>query len=326
MMRHSLAPWLLACVGLVACGLTARDAMADTPSSSTHSAGDQQTPKAIERPSSPDDVRGWSTYLRVVVQQNSEGLTSNTSYLFFVPAGADEQAAGGRQRLAEDLKDLAARRLRPGNLVAFAGPDTAATANTLVDAFISAEPDWAKGTVLLFIGSPADKTRVFDTLRTSGATLRFVNTADLPSVTPVASAVPLPNFIPPRPAPPPPPPTPPGTKPPVSFRFISPGNLPRTRPSSMDITYASQHRPAYPPEAIRAHHEGSVLVLAEINVDGKVTGTRVEQSSGYRELDDSATTTVSGWKFNPAYRDGTPVASVVRVPIGFSLPKAAAKP
>lgn len=108
---------------------------------------------------------------------------------------------------------------------------------------------------------------------------------------------------------------------PATVHFISAGNLPPNHPGGMDITYASQHPPKYPLEAIRARHEGKVLVMAKIGVNGQVTETKIELSSGYLELDDSAVSTVSGWKFNPAYRDGAPVASWARVPVNFSLPK-----
>jgi TonB family C-terminal domain len=94
----------------------------------------------------------------------------------------------------------------------------------------------------------------------------------------------------------------------------------------MDITYATQHRPKYPPEAIRARHEGKVFVMAQIGVNGQVTETKIELSSGYPELDDSAVSTVSGWKFRPAFKDGAPVASWARVPVSFSLPKATIQP
>jgi TonB family protein len=111
-----------------------------------------------------------------------------------------------------------------------------------------------------------------------------------------------------------------GTQP-LTLRFLSPAHLPPTRPSSMDITYSSKHPPKYPREAIRAHHQSMVVVLARIGLDGQVTGARVEQSSGYPELDEVAASTVTVWKFFPAYKDGVPVVSWCRVPMEFSLPK-----
>jgi protein TonB len=120
--------------------------------------------------------------------------------------------------------------------------------------------------------------------------------------------------------------TPAGSAQPAPVHFYSLGGYPRTHPSALNITNAANLQPKYPPQAIRAHHEGTVLVMAQIGVDGQVTDTRIEQSSGYRELDDSAATAVSGWKFRPAQRDGVPVVSWTRVPVNFSLPKTAATP
>ena len=96
--------------------------------------------------------------------------------------------------------------------------------------------------------------------------------------------------------------------------------------AALDLSYASHHLPKYPPEAILAHHEGKILVMAKIGVNGQVTETKIELSSGFPELDDTALSTVSGWKFNPAYRDGAPVVSWARVPVNFSLPKTTAQP
>ncbi|MHA6204901.1 energy transducer TonB [Dyella soli] len=112
-----------------------------------------------------------------------------------------------------------------------------------------------------------------------------------------------------------------GSTQPAARHFYSLGGSSRTRPSSMNLTTATRLRPKYPPEAIRDHHEGTVMVMAQIGVNGQVTETRIEQSSGYRELDDSAATAVGSWTFRPAIRDGVPVVSWARVPVNFALPK-----
>lgn len=112
-----------------------------------------------------------------------------------------------------------------------------------------------------------------------------------------------------------------GSEQPATVHFYSLGGYPQTHHAALNITNAANLQPKYPPQAIRAHHEGTVLVLAQIAVDGRVTDTRIEQSSGYRELDDSAVSAVSSWKFRAAHRDGVPVVSWTRVPVNFSLPK-----
>ena len=166
--------------------------------------------REVVRPSDPRDVDGWAAYLRLITQRNSQGLTQANSYLFFIPLDGEN----ARQRQIEDFRDLAHRRIRPGNLIAFAGPDSSLAADTLVEAFRGESGDWAAGATLLFIGAPEDKERVFDALRVSGATLRFVDMQSMASVKFNGSAAPLPHFIMPPPPPPLAPPPPPLAPPP----------------------------------------------------------------------------------------------------------------
>lgn len=307
---------LAVCVGLVMGHMDISMAMPGTQavvfSAPTDAGSTASTPQAIARPTSSSDITEWSAYLRAITQQNSQGLTQATSYLFFVPAGTDDEAVHARERVALSLTDMAARMLRPGVLIAFGGPDSTATADTVVEAFRPAPASWAKGAVVLFIGSAADKARVSEVLATSGATLRFVDMADTASVTTAATGAPLPNFITPPPPPPPRPPPPPPPQMPVF-----------TRTAQIDRAYASKHQPVYPRAAINARHEGTVLVLVRVDPDGKAGEAKIDRSSGAAELDDSALSAVSHWKFTPAYQGDTPRVSWMRVPVNFSLPSAA---
>ena len=65
--------------------------------------------------------------------------------------------------------------------------------------------------------------------------------------------------------------------------------------------------PPYPRAAGRRGEEGSVQMLVRIAADGSVQGIDVAVSSGYPDLDDTATRAVSRWHFRPAIRDGVPV-------------------
>jgi TonB family protein len=116
---------------------------------------------------------------------------------------------------------------------------------------------------------------------------------------------------------------------PTTVHFISAGSMPPTHPGGMDLTYASQHQPKYPPEAIGAGHSGTVLVMVQIGLDGRVISTKIERSSGYPELDESASAAVSGWRFYPGYKNGSPQASWARVPVNFppqkNIPNATAQ-
>ena len=82
---------------------------------------------------------------------------------------------------------------------------------------------------------------------------------------------------------------------------------------------AKQTKPVYPSDAREDGVEGISTVLALIDPEGKVTGTRLEKSSGDRRLDQSALDAVSKWTYNPCLRDGVPVKSSVRVKVEFRL-------
>lgn len=83
--------------------------------------------------------------------------------------------------------------------------------------------------------------------------------------------------------------------------------------------YRTNPRPPYPYQARTRGYEGLVVLTAEVRADGRVSGIRLKRSSGYVSLDQSALTTVRSWIFEPARRSGVAVASVVDIPVRFSL-------
>lgn len=78
-------------------------------------------------------------------------------------------------------------------------------------------------------------------------------------------------------------------------------------------------QPRYPPQAIRQRHEGTVTLLILVAVDGTPKDIKVEQSSGYRELDRAAIEAAQRWRFNPEVKNGKKVEGYVRVPVNFNL-------
>jgi TonB family protein len=75
----------------------------------------------------------------------------------------------------------------------------------------------------------------------------------------------------------------------------------------------------FPIQAIRHAHEGLVIVLALIGADGTTTNITIEKSSGWRELDRAAITTVREWRFTPETVDGVPVEGYARIPINYDF-------
>ena len=60
-------------------------------------------------------------------------------------------------------------------MMAFGGPDSAKTADLIVEAFKDAKAGSFKDVIVLFIGDQADEQRVDDVLKPTGATIRFVD-------------------------------------------------------------------------------------------------------------------------------------------------------
>jgi periplasmic protein TonB len=77
----------------------------------------------------------------------------------------------------------------------------------------------------------------------------------------------------------------------------------------------------YPPLAVNNSIEGATLLSVRIDQFGKVRQIGIVKSSGSVLLDSAALESVSKWTFKPARRkDGTPISSVVTVPLRFTMP------
>jgi protein TonB len=85
------------------------------------------------------------------------------------------------------------------------------------------------------------------------------------------------------------------------------------------VHYRDNPAPPYPGPARRRGHEGTVYLAVEVLAGGTTGRIRVERSSGHPILDDAALQAVREWRFEPAMKNGIPVASWVEVPIRFVL-------
>jgi TonB family protein len=90
-------------------------------------------------------------------------------------------------------------------------------------------------------------------------------------------------------------------------------------PRDRQVALATPPKPTYPVQALRAHEQGTVLVLAQVNVDGQVTDARVVGRSGSTTLDRAAPNEVRQWKFEPALHNGRPVVASIEVPVNYRL-------
>jgi protein TonB len=84
-------------------------------------------------------------------------------------------------------------------------------------------------------------------------------------------------------------------------------------------SYYRNPPPPYPLEARRLKQEGSVLLAAGVDDQGRVTSVSLRQSSGSSLLDESALQTVKTWRFKPARLAGIAVSTKVDIPVRFKL-------
>lgn len=102
---------------------------------------------------------------------------------------------------------------------------------------------------------------------------------------------------------------------PVEFAMDEPGDAAAAgeRPARV----AAAMPPAYPAAAKQQGIAGSVVLLVDVDAQGKPTRVAVEQSSPAGVFDAAALDAVRQWRFEPALSQGKPVAGRVRVPLGF---------
>lgn len=113
-------------------------------------------------------------------------------------------------------------------------------------------------------------------------------------------------------------PTPFGTLP-----FVAPvdiGDPLPIGPSFVDLATDAAPPPSYPTMALTRNQEGRVLLRVLVDEQGRPVEVSVEQSSGFRLLDESALKMVRArWHFVPAQRDGVAVSAYALVPIVFRI-------
>jgi len=76
--------------------------------------------------------------------------------------------------------------------------------------------------------------------------------------------------------------------------------------------------PEYSEEARKAKYQGTVVLWVVVGPDGRPRDIRVQRSLGLG-LDEKAMEAVRTWKFDPARKDGQPVAVQINVEVNFRL-------
>ena len=127
---------------------------------------------AVAKPADANDENAWNAYITDQVTRNLNGATSPFAYVLPAPGSADFD--GAYQRQLEKARLDVARGGVEGTLLAFASPDSAKTADFIVDAFKGAGTDTMKGVRVLFIGSAADSPKVQAAVAPAGVDYKFI--------------------------------------------------------------------------------------------------------------------------------------------------------
>lgn len=103
----------------------------------------------------------------------------------------------------------------------------------------------------------------------------------------------------------------------------APQSVPAAAPvalPSASAAYLNNPPPEYPRMSRRLGESGRVVVRVLIGTDGRASQARIQRSSGYERLDQTALQTVRDrWRFQPGTRAGIPEAMWFDVPINFVL-------
>lgn len=88
-------------------------------------------------------------------------------------------------------------------------------------------------------------------------------------------------------------------------------------PAASRVEQKELKPPRYPAEALRRNQGGQVVVLVDVDAQGRPGAVRVDRSEPEGVFDAATIEAVRQWRFQPATRNGRPVAARVRVPVTF---------
>jgi protein TonB len=78
-------------------------------------------------------------------------------------------------------------------------------------------------------------------------------------------------------------------------------------------------QPAYPPDAYALRQQGTVVLHLQVTDIGIVSDVRIARSSGVISLDEAAVEAARSWRFTPARRGGTRVATAFETRVNFRI-------
>ncbi len=89
--------------------------------------------------------------------------------------------------------------------------------------------------------------------------------------------------------------------------------------SELSLTCPQRTQPDYPAMSRRQNEQGRVVLRVELDETGRITSARVNESSGFKRLDEAGLEAVKSWHCNAATRNGEAVRAVALQPFDFIL-------
>lgn len=106
---------------------------------------------------------------------------------------------------------------------------------------------------------------------------------------------------------------------PVAEIPVKPAGRPVALSSELSIACPQRVPPSYPTASRRMGEHGRVVLRVELDETGRITAVNIQESSGYKRLDDAGLSAVKTWQCNAAMRDGKAVRAVAMQPFDFIL-------
>ncbi|QYF94224.1 energy transducer TonB [Massilia sp. PAMC28688] len=82
---------------------------------------------------------------------------------------------------------------------------------------------------------------------------------------------------------------------------------------------SSKCKADYPKASLMNEEQGTTSMSFLVNPDGSVAESKLEKSSGFKNLDKAAMKSISACKFKPGTKDGAPAATWTKVDYSWKL-------
>ncbi|MCF7751174.1 TonB family protein [Bacillus subtilis subsp. subtilis] len=105
------------------------------------------------------------------------------------------------------------------------------------------------------------------------------------------------------------------------FKQVQTG--PATATGDRPVTPSKMAPPSFPREAFEQGQSGKVVLRVDVDAQGAVTDVRVLSASNPGVFEESAIAAARTWTYEPALKDGKPVATAVRIPVTYAFDESA---